>query len=283
MDKSDLGVTNTSKKLCHTLLGKKQTIPRDSLFRDDIFESTCRVMEDKNEAIVIRDIIRDITPLIPDYSVGFRREAFTEDRLSKLSPFIGDWISGDWISGDLSFLMATYLMYFPFLTCEVKYGAAALDTADRQNAHSMTIAARAVIELFEDVDGTVASTVEDKAREDGKPSTLPVSEVSTGYIRRLVTAAASEHLGNKVISAVVTVPTNFTDKQKAALVAAANAADLEVLQLISEPVAAVLAHDARPEAEIKDKIVVAAELGGTRSDVAVVASRGGLGLRGLTT
>jgi hypothetical protein len=39
-------------------------------------------------------------------------------------------------------------MYFPFLTCEVKCGATALDVADRQNAHSMTIAVRGVVELF---------------------------------------------------------------------------------------------------------------------------------------
>lgn len=39
-------------------------------------------------------------------------------------------------------------MYFPFLTCEVKCGATALDIADRQNAHSMTLAVRAIVELF---------------------------------------------------------------------------------------------------------------------------------------
>ena len=44
--------------------------------------------------------------------------------------------------------MATYYMYFPFLTCEVKCGAAALDVADRQNAHSMTLAVRGIVELF---------------------------------------------------------------------------------------------------------------------------------------
>lgn len=37
-----------------------------------------------------------------------------------------------------------------------------------------------------------------------------------------------------------------------------------------------MAYDARPDAEIKDKIVVVADLGGTRSDVAVIASRGGM-------
>lgn len=92
--------------------------------------------------------------------------------------------------------------------------------------------------------------------------------------------SASDYLGKKVTSAVVTVPTNFSDAQKTALIKAATDADLEILQLISDPIAAVLAYDARPEAiaeaGAQDKIVVVADLGGTRSDVAVVASRGGM-------
>ncbi|CAM6003521.1 unnamed protein product [Sphagnum balticum] len=39
-------------------------------------------------------------------------------------------------------------MYLPFPTCEVKCGAAALDVADRQNTHSMTLAVRGTVELF---------------------------------------------------------------------------------------------------------------------------------------
>ncbi|KAK3366552.1 hypothetical protein B0H63DRAFT_490554 [Podospora didyma] len=35
-----------------------------------------------------------------------------------------------------------------FLTSEVKFGAPALDIADRQNAHSMTLAVRSTVELF---------------------------------------------------------------------------------------------------------------------------------------
>lgn len=81
----------------------------------------------------------------PDYSVGFKREAFTDDQLEKLSPFVGDFITGD-----LSF-MATYYMYFPLLACKVKCGAAALDVADLQNVHSMTVAARAVVELHRQI------------------------------------------------------------------------------------------------------------------------------------
>ncbi|KAI8302459.1 Ribosome-associated complex subunit SSZ1 [Colletotrichum sp. SAR11_59] len=125
-----------------------------------------------------------------------------------------------------------------------------------------------------DVDGTISFTVKDKEGAE-EPSTVPVSEVATRYIRRLV-GSASDYLGKKVTSAVVSVPTNFSDKQKEALVKAANDAGLEVLQIICDPISAVLAYDARPEAEVKDKIVVVADLGGTRSDVAVVASRGGM-------
>jgi hypothetical protein len=39
-------------------------------------------------------------------------------------------------------------MYLLFLTYEVKCGAAALDIADRQNAHSITLAVRGIVELF---------------------------------------------------------------------------------------------------------------------------------------
>lgn len=77
-------------------------------------------------------------------------------------------------------------------------------------------------------------------------------------------------------SAVFTVPTNFSDSQKDALSKAAKDAGIEVLQFIHEPVATILAYDARPDAKVSDKIVVVADLGGIRSDVAVVASRGGM-------
>ena len=175
MNESDLGITDKSKSDYQNLLMKEQTVPTDSLFRGDMFKSTCQNIQDKNETRVIRDISLLIVPSAetlatqgainllcltestnegwnnsipvtttrpqPDYSVGFRRSAFTNDQLKKLRPFVGDLY-------DTSFFMATYYMYFPFLTCEVKCGAAALDIADRQNAHSMTIAIRGIVELF---------------------------------------------------------------------------------------------------------------------------------------
>lgn len=122
-------------------------------------------------------------------------------------------------------------------------------------------------------DSTIAFSIRDTASES--QNTVSVSEITTRHIRRLA-SSASDFLGKQVNAAVITVPTNFTDAQKKALEESAKAANIEILQFISEPVAAVLAYDARAEAKVEDKTVVVADLGGTRSDVAVVASRGGM-------
>ncbi|RWA07366.1 hypothetical protein EKO27_g7734 [Xylaria grammica] len=176
MDESELDIADASKRLCQNLLGIEQTVPKETLFDDDVFKEVCRNLQGKNEARVIQDITRLIVasaetlalrnkslkhlaesvnegwnnsvPLTstrpqPDYSVGFKMFAFTKDQLEKMSPIIGDWASGD-----QSYFLATYYMYFPFLTCEVKCGVAALNIADRQNAHSMVLAVRAIVELF---------------------------------------------------------------------------------------------------------------------------------------
>ena len=175
MKASKLGVTRASLTSCKVLLDSEQTVPKDSMFRDDLFKATCDKVQDRNEARVIRSIAPYIVPLAedleilgathleyliegvnecwtgniavegllprPDYSVGFRRSAFTDKQLKKLDLLIGSVFEN-------SFFIATHRMHLPFLTCEVKCGAAALDVADRQNAHSMTLAVRAVVELF---------------------------------------------------------------------------------------------------------------------------------------
>ena len=77
----------------------------------------------------------------PDYAVRFKSTAFTEDQLKKIQLFIGSF-------KEVSFFIGTYYIYFPFLACEVKCSAADLDITDRQNAYSITIAIRGVVELF---------------------------------------------------------------------------------------------------------------------------------------
>ena len=83
-------------------------------------------------------------------------------------------------------------------------------------------------------------------------------------------------MGKKINAAVITIPTDFTDEQREALRNASKAAGVEVLQMILEPTAAVLAYDAQLKAELKDRLILVADLGGTRSDIAVIASRGGI-------
>ena len=120
---------------------------------------------------------------------------------------------------------------------------------------------------------TIAFSVRDTESET--PNDIDVSEITTRHLRRLKNSAI-DFLGKEVNAAVMTVPTNFTDAQKSSLNDAAKAAGLDILQFIHEPIAAVLAYDAQPEAKLSDKIVVVADLGGIRSDVAVIASRGGM-------
>ncbi|KAI9675151.1 MAG: hypothetical protein M1829_003511 [Trizodia sp. TS-e1964] len=175
MVKSRLGINDISKRLCRTLLEDGPIIPRDTLFRDDAFEKTCERLEARNETRIVQDISRLLVPSAeslatlgdmhlehlvesvnegwndsipathprpqPDYAVGFGWNAFNEDELSRIRPILGDLTFE-------SYFKATSYMLFPFLTCEVKCGSAGLDIADRQNAHSMTIAVRATVELF---------------------------------------------------------------------------------------------------------------------------------------
>ncbi|SLM34617.1 chaperone dnak [Lasallia pustulata] len=122
-------------------------------------------------------------------------------------------------------------------------------------------------------ESSVAFSIQDT--ESDIQNSVTVSEITTRHLRRLA-SSASAYLGKKVNAAVITVPTDFSEQQKEALDKAAKEAGIEVLQFISEPVAALLAYDARPEAKMSDKIVVVADLGGTRSDVAVIVSRGGM-------
>jgi hypothetical protein len=88
--------------------------------------------------------MKDAGKMKPDRCVGFSESAFTNDQLQKLKPFIGSLVPINYLS---SFL-ATWRMLFPFFACEAKCGIGELDVADKQNAHSMSMAVRGIVELF---------------------------------------------------------------------------------------------------------------------------------------
>jgi hypothetical protein len=122
MSKYELGITDTSESLYQMLLEKKQPAPKDTIFRDDVFRTTCNELQGKNEA----RIFKDLTPLIvpsaetlatlgakhldvvvesvnegwnncvpvtkprpqPDYALGFGRSAFSDDQAQQASAIV---------------------------------------------------------------------------------------------------------------------------------------------------------------------------------------------------
>lgn len=71
--------------------------------------------------------------------------------------------------------------------------------------------------------------------------TLPVSQISGMLLSELRTDA-EDHFNLDVTDAVITVPANFTDSQRAATREAAEIAGLNVLRLLNEPTAAAMAY-----------------------------------------
>lgn len=56
MHDSGQKMTDVSMALCRSLLLTKYPIPRDTLFRDDVFPIACQYLQDKNEARIIQNI-----------------------------------------------------------------------------------------------------------------------------------------------------------------------------------------------------------------------------------
>ena len=57
---SSKGITEDDELLCQRLLTTVQTVPQNTLFRDDLFNVTCRKIQERNEARVVEDV----SPLI---------------------------------------------------------------------------------------------------------------------------------------------------------------------------------------------------------------------------
>ncbi|KAK1087450.1 hypothetical protein LTR48_002573 [Friedmanniomyces endolithicus] len=136
MGKHEVGVGDVSRSFNRRLCDMEQTLPNNSLFRDDLFDRSCQNLQNKNEAKIVQDISRLIVPSVeqlalfgakdldvlvesvnegwnnsipliktrpqPDYSAGFRRSAFTNEQLQKLQPFVGELT-------DMSYFMITYM------------------------------------------------------------------------------------------------------------------------------------------------------------------------------
>jgi hypothetical protein len=157
------------------MLERERPMPQDTLFSDDYFEDTMEMIQGRNEAFIIQTILHLMFPHVqekavrgekgyeyfvqsfnegwnsckkltqtrpqPDSAIGLGEVAFSQEQLEKLQPHLGD-------SDAKSDFKATFYMYFPFLTLEVKSGNIGLDVADKQNAHSAGVAGLGLGGLF---------------------------------------------------------------------------------------------------------------------------------------
>lgn len=91
-------------------------------------------------------------------------------------------------------------------------------------------------------------------------------EISSMILRKLADDA-SKHLGEKVTSAVITVPAYFNDSQRQATKDAGRIAGLDVLRIVNEPTAAALAYGLDKKSNEK---VLVFDLGGGTFDVSIL-------------
>jgi molecular chaperone DnaK len=100
----------------------------------------------------------------------------------------------------------------------------------------------------------------------GRGERYSLPEISA-FVLRHAKAVAEAALGEPVERAVVTVPANFNDLQRAATKTAGRLAGLEVLRILNEPTAAALAYG--PPSKAQERIAVY-DLGGGTFDVTML-------------
>jgi len=154
------------------LLDSEYETPEHSVFKEDVFWMILERVRSKNEARVVRNIMPSLIPSAellnihgasnlqhlteeinaewtkciclagprpkPDFAVGFMSSAFDDDEIEKLKSY----------TAPEKATLFTGKSYFPFVMCEVKCGENGLYIADRQNAHSASMAVNAIVELY---------------------------------------------------------------------------------------------------------------------------------------
>ncbi|OHD13062.1 MAG: hypothetical protein A2086_04000 [Spirochaetes bacterium GWD1_27_9] len=105
----------------------------------------------------------------------------------------------------------------------------------------------------------------------GKKEFLP--QVISSYILSKIKEDAQKYLGEKISSAIITVPAYFSDSQRQATIEAGKLAGLNVLRIINEPTAASLAYGLNTT---NNHNIVVYDLGGGTFDVSVLEIENGV-------
>lgn len=163
---------------------------------------------------------------------------------------------------------------------EFAVGRAALELTVRGEAVAITSVKRLMGRRFDDWEiqedlqaGRIPCPVRTSALDDaellldGRPLSPP--EVSAKILEKL-RRDAEAYLGTVVSRAVITVPAYFSEAQRQATREAGRGAGLEVVRILSEPIASCLAFGHTKLAEPRRAVAVY-DLGGGTFDVSVVA------------
>ena len=112
----------------------------------------------------------------------------------------------------------------------------------------------------------VAESENGGIRIDASDKKYSAPEISAMVLQKLK-QAAEDHLGEKIESAVITVPAYFNDAQRQATKDAGRIAGLEVKRLVNEPTAAALAYGLDKETDQK---IAVYDFGGGTFDISVL-------------
>merc|ERR550539_361690 len=107
----------------------------------------------------------------------------------------------------------------------------------------------------------------------GETKRFTPEEISA-FVLQKMKQTAEDFLGEKVTSAVITVPAYFDESQRQATIDAGTIAGLEVLRIINEPTAAALAYGLDKRTDELNVLVY--DLGGGTFDVSVLTLDGGV-------
>lgn len=114
----------------------------------------------------------------------------------------------------------------------------------------------------------------------GKPVQFSPEEL-VGVLFKQIKQTASQYMGFAIEKAVISVPTHYNERQKAALLEAARLGELQVLSLCNEPAAVAMAYklDEPPSsgaAAASHQNVVVVDMGGMATNISVMGVQNGI-------
>ena len=200
---------------------------------------------------------------------------------------VGIWRNGqcEIIANDQG--MRTTPSYVAFTDNERLIGNAAKNQASQNPENTIFDAKRLIGRIFND-----SSTQSDikhfpfnvipkdnkpiiQANYKGELKDFQPEEISSMVLIKMK-EIAEDFLGEKVDSAVITVPAYFNDAQRQSTKDAGSIAGLNVLRIINEPTAAAIAYGLDQNKDESEKYILIYDLGGGTFDVTLLSIEGGI-------